>query len=254
MFDAALAGHHSDTMTGHWQALLELPPLLTGAVAVAVAAGFCILLLPLAMLWSSEPGRIRDWWRSRRGAVVESGVTSSCPLLLVTLELVNVVVGHLVCWLILYMVLLQFGVVVLRYVFAYGSLPMQESIWYLNGILFMLGAGYTLLHDGHVRVDVWYAKAGPRWRAAVNLGGALLLLLPLCGYTLWSSWDYVLQAWVVREGSTEASGLAYLYLLKTVIPVFAVLLALQGLVLALRSLLALLPGVDDTPATGRRAN
>ncbi len=138
------------------------------------------------------------------------------------------------------MVLVQFGIVILRYVFAVGFIPLQESIWYLHGMLFMLGAGYTLLHEGHVRVDIFYRSASARYKALVDLLGVLVFLLPVCLISWSLSWRYVLNSWRIREGSTEVSGLPYIYLLKTVILIFLALLIIQGLALALRSLLVLL--------------
>ncbi|HKJ76050.1 MAG TPA: TRAP transporter small permease subunit, partial [Gammaproteobacteria bacterium] len=131
------------------------------------------------------------------------------------------------------------AVVVLRYLFDTGWIALQESITYLHALVFMVGAAYTLKHDGHVRVDILYRRFGPRGQAAVDLAGTLLLLLPVCGFILVASWDYVAESWALREGSREAGGLPGVFLLKTVIPVMAVLLALQGLSLALRSALIL---------------
>ena len=148
-------------------------------------------------------------------------------------------VGHTTAWLALIMVLVQFLVVVLRYVFGLGFIWMQESIVYMHGLLFMVGAGYTLLMDGHVRVDVFYREASPRRQAIVNLGGSLLFLIPFCALILWVSWDYVMNAWRVMEGSKETSGIQGIYLLKTAILVFGGLVILQGLSVVARSILTL---------------
>ncbi len=155
------------------------------------------------------------------------------------IDTLNRHVGLAVAWLALVMALVQFSVVILRYVFAVGFIPMQESIWYLHGVLFMLGAGYTLLLDGHVRVDIFYREASPRFKATVNLLGVVLLLLPVCVATWWTSWSYVGNSWRVLEGSTETSGLPFIYLLKTVILVFLALVAAQGVSLAIKSALVL---------------
>lgn len=144
-------------------------------------------------------------------------------------------VGHAVAWLALAIVLVQVSVVVLRHVFAIGFVPLQEAAWALHGVLFMAGAGYALLHDGHVRVDVFYREASARRRALVDLIGALVFLVPLCGLTVWLSWDYVIASWRVLERSGEVGGLPVVFLLKTMIWVFAGLLALQGLALAGRA-------------------
>lgn len=151
----------------------------------------------------------------------------------------NDFIGRTVAWLTLAMVLIVFVVVVLRYVFAIGFVAMQESYVWLHGIVFMVGAGYTLLHGGHVRVDIFYREKGPRYRAWVDLFGALFLLLPMVVTVWYMSWPYVADSWSRLEESREAGGLPGLFLLKSMILVFCVLVGLQGLALAGRSLLVL---------------
>ncbi|MHA1597567.1 MAG: TRAP transporter small permease subunit [Alphaproteobacteria bacterium] len=157
----------------------------------------------------------------------------------------NEAVGRAAAWLVIIMVLVQFVVVVLRYVFGFGSIMMQESVVYLHGILFMLGAGYTLLLEGHVRVDIFYREATPGKKALVDLFGALLLLGPVCVLIWWSSWSYVEQSWRIFEGSKETSGIHAVYVLKTAILAFALLMFLQGLSMAARSYMTI-KGVDAT--------
>ncbi|MXW48021.1 MAG: TRAP transporter small permease subunit [Gammaproteobacteria bacterium] len=137
------------------------------------------------------------------------------------------------------MTLMQFVVVIMRYVFSYGSIQMQESIWYMHGLLFMLGAGYTLVKEGHVRLDVFYREASERTKAWINLIGSLVFLLPFCIVNFDYAWSLVLNSWAVREGSIETTGLPYIYLFKTVILVFSILVVMEGLALAIRSLLTL---------------
>ena len=151
----------------------------------------------------------------------------------------NDTVGRTVAWFALAMVIVQFMVVVLRYVFGVGSIFMQESIVYMHGILFMLGAAYTLLHDGHVRIDIFYRETSEQRKALVNLIGTPILLIPICTVIFLYSWPYVASSWRVFEGSKETSGIQGVFLLKTIVLVFAVMLALQGLSLAIRSLLVL---------------
>ena len=128
----------------------------------------------------------------------------------------------------------------MRYVFGLGSVKMQESIVYMHATIFMVAAGYTLLRNGHVRCDIFYAGASPRAKAAIDLFGVLVFLLPMCALIAWAAWPYVAASWAVREGSPEGSlGLPAVFLLKSVILVFAGLLALQGLSLALHSALRL---------------
>jgi len=172
-----------------------------------------------------------------------------------SIDRLNETVGRGVAWLTLAMVLITFTVVLLRYVFAIGWVWMQESYVWLHGIVFMLGAGYTLLHQGHVRVDIFYRDAAPSRKALVDLFGSLLLLLPVVGLIFWGSLDYVADSWARLEESREAGGMPGLFLLKTVIPGFCILLGLQGLSLAGRSLLVLcrhpgFVGPDDSQAGG----
>lgn len=147
--------------------------------------------------------------------------------------------GRAVSWLTLAMVLATVAVVVMRYAFGQGLIWLQESVNWMHALVFMLGAAYTLKADEHVRVDVFYREMGERGRALVNLAGTLLFLLPLCIYLVVESWDYVGVSWRIAERSREAGGLPMLYLLKSVIPLMAVLLALQGIADGLRALLKL---------------
>ena len=160
-------------------------------------------------------------------------------------------VGRIVAWAALAMVLVQFTVVLMRYVYGIGSIFMQESIVYLHGILFMLGAGYTLLHGGHVRVDIFYAGANPRTKAWVDLLGVIVFLAPVCFVIFLFSYPYVQASWAVFEGSKETSGIQGVFLLKTVILIFAFLVALQGVSLALHSILVITghaePAAPDPP-------
>lgn len=148
-------------------------------------------------------------------------------------------VGRVVAWVALAMVLMQFIVVEMRYIFGLGSIFMQESIFYMHGVLFMIGAGYTLLHNGHVRVDIFYREASKKRKALVDLAGVIVFLFPISFLIWWAGWAYVARSWSVLEGSTETSGIPAVFLLKTVILVFATLLPLQGVSMAARSILVL---------------
>jgi TRAP-type mannitol/chloroaromatic compound transport system permease small subunit len=148
-------------------------------------------------------------------------------------------VGRAVAWCTLFVVLTQFVVVVLRYALGIGSIWLSESIVYGHAALFMLAAAWTLRENGHVRVDVFYADASPRRKALVDLVGALLLLIPFALTLGWLSLPYVARSWEVLERSREASGLPAVFLLKSLIPLFALLLALQGLAQAIRAAVVL---------------
>ena len=142
--------------------------------------------------------------------------------------------GRAIAWLTLAMCLTGFAIVILRYVLNTGFIWMQEALTWMHAVVFMLGAAYTLRHDEHVRVDVLYRRMSDRSRAIVDLAGTVLFLLPLCGYLLYETVPYVESSWRVAERSREAGGLPALYLLKAVIPLMAVLLAIQGLATVLR--------------------
>ena len=157
-----------------------------------------------------------------------------------TIDAVNERVGRLVSWLTLFMVLLQFAIVLFRYVFGIGWIAVQEMVVYMHAAVFLGVAGYTLRHDGHVRVDIFYGSAGPKARARVDLLGSLILLLPMSLAIFWLAWPYVADSWAVLEGSQEGrNGIPAVFLLKSLILVFAGLVALQGVALALRSVAVL---------------
>jgi TRAP-type mannitol/chloroaromatic compound transport system permease small subunit len=169
--------------------------------------------------------------------MTDQGLYNLLEKLATRLDRIAELTGRSIAWLTLGMVLITFAVVVLRYGLQIGSIALQESVTYLHAIVFMLGAAYTLKHDSHVRVDIFYQKVSPRTRAWTNLLGTLLLLFPTCVFIFASSLDYVASSWSIQEGSRETGGLDGVFLLKTVIPLMAVLLLLQGCSLALRSAL-----------------
>lgn len=148
-------------------------------------------------------------------------------------------IGRGVAWLVIPMVVITFLVATLRYGFSVGWVSMQESYMWLYGIMFMVGAGYTLLHGGHVRVDVFYRPASARYKAWVDLFGSLFLMTPVIIMMMIYSYPYVETSWVRLEGSHQTGGLPGLFLYKSVILVFCVLMLLQGLSLAARSVLVL---------------
>ncbi len=144
-------------------------------------------------------------------------------------------VGRISLWLIMAMALVQFSIVILRYVFGMNFISMQESVTYMHGAVFLLAGGYALLTDDHVRVDIFYREASPRKKALVDLAGAYVFLFPFCLVALWAAGPYVANAWAVREGSMEQSGIKGVYLLKTLISVYLLLLIMAGFVVATRA-------------------
>ena len=160
-------------------------------------------------------------------------------IILDKLELISEAIGRTAALLSLLLMLITVVVVIMRYgfeaaylpIFGYqiSSIALQESVIYLHATLFMLASGYTLKHNEHVRVDVFYRQFSPRTKAYVDIFGALVLLMPVCGFILYTSLDYVDFAWRIKEKSQEAEGLAYVWLLKTLIPTMAIILIFQGI-------------------------
>ena len=148
-------------------------------------------------------------------------------------------IGRFTAWLSVSLVLATCVVVLLRYGFGIGAIALQESALYMYAALFMLGAGYTMSRDGHVRVDVFYRHFNVQQRAWIDILGGLFLLIPTALCMVLLSWDFVAQAWVNREGSIESDGLPFVYLLKTMIPVCGGLLFLQGLSSVIKNTLVL---------------
>ena len=164
-----------------------------------------------------------------------------------TIDRVTAAIGRAAAWCCVYVVLVEFGVVCMRYALGIGSIKLQESVIYAHAGLFTLAAAWTLQADGHVRVDVFYAQAKPRTRALIDLIGALVFLLPFAVVLAALSVPYVARSWAILEGSREASGLPLVYLLKTLIPLFALLIGLQGVAQAIRAAL-LLSGPRQQPS------
>lgn len=147
--------------------------------------------------------------------------------------------GHAVSWLTLFMVLITFLVVVLRYVFDIGWIALQESITFLHASVFLVGAAYALQQDEHVRVDIFYNRCSDTARAWINLCGNLFMLLPFMLFLSWMSWDYIIDSWSVFEGSREAGGLPGVFLLKSLILVMTALLSLQAIAHVIRDFITL---------------
>ena len=139
--------------------------------------------------------------------------------------------SNIVAWLTLAMVAVTFIVVVLRYAFGIGVVWMQESIVWMHGAVFMLGAAYTLQREEHVRVDIFYRKLSDAGQAWVNIVGVLVFLMPFCLFLVYASYDYVAASWAIREVSRDSGGLPYpfLPLIKSALLLMPVMVALQGL-------------------------
>ena len=138
--------------------------------------------------------------------------------------------GMLVSWLVLAMVLLVSYDVAMRYFFQSGSVALQEMEWHLFSLIFLIGAAYTLKHDDHVRLDLFYKSKfmDDRRRAWIDLFGSIFLLIPFCILIISSAWPFVYQSYIHLEGSPDPGGLPYRWILKASIPLGFTFLLLQG--------------------------
>jgi len=154
------------------------------------------------------------------------------------IDRISTILGKAASWLTLFMVLVTFIVVVMRYVFDAGLIWLQESVTWMHAVVFMVGAAYTLQQEEHVRVDVFYRTMSARHRAWVDAIGVIVFVWPLCLLLAWKSYDFVAASWGLKEASRESGGLPYplVPLLKTVLLVMPVAVALQGASLFMRSL------------------
>ena len=145
--------------------------------------------------------------------------------------------GKVVAWLTFLMVIVTCIIVVMRYVFDAGLIWMQESVIWMHATVFMVGAAYTLLHEDHVRIDIFYRAMSERRRAWVNLIGVVVFLLPFCGLLGVTSYDFAASSWSMHEASRESGGLPFPFvpILKSVLIVMPIVVALQGISLLLRS-------------------
>ena len=164
------------------------------------------------------------------------------------IDALNQWVGRGVAWVTLGLVLVVFVDVVMRYLFNTSFVFTQELEWHLFGFIFLIGAGYTLLHDGHVRVDIIYQRVGYKSRAWINLIGVLLFLIPGCIMVITTSWKFTMNAFAIMEGSPDPGGIPFRFVLKGCLPVGFSLLLLQGISLGIHSLLQIL-GIETVKET-----
>jgi len=166
------------------------------------------------------------------------------PRLLAALDGYTEWCGRSLSWLTALMVVLTVAVVVARYGFSIGALALQETITYLHASVFLLGAGYTLKHGAHVRVDILYRRFSMRTRCWIDALGCLVFLLPMCLFIAATGLEFAWASWRVREHSIDSAGLPFVYVLKALLPLMALQLGLQGLA-ELGRCIAVLTRVED---------
>lgn len=160
---------------------------------------------------------------------------------------VNRLLGNVFAWLSLLMVLICFTVVVQRYALGFTVLWMQDLYVWLNGAMFTAVAGFALLRDDHVRVDIFYRPAKIRTKAIIDLIGVIIFLIPFCWVVYAYTWNYVARSWRIGEASANVGGMPGLYILKSFLLVFVAVIFLQGIAMALRSILVLRGREDLLP-------
>ncbi|GAB4233594.1 MAG: hypothetical protein Tsb0034_06870 [Ekhidna sp.] len=146
------------------------------------------------------------------------------------------VIGKATSWLSLVLVIVIVVDVSLRYLFNSTSAASFELEWHLFAIIFLLGAAWTLQHDKHVRVDVFYHRYSEKNKAWVNLVGTTVLLLPFCAVSFWESLSFVQSSFLLRETSPQPGGLPARWVIKSTIPIGFLLLGMQGVSLILKSI------------------
>lgn len=148
--------------------------------------------------------------------------------------------GKIVAWLSTILVLLVCYDVAQRYIFKTTTVAFLDAEKYLFAIMFLMGASYTLKHNAHVRVDVFYAKAVPKSRAWIDFLGGVLFLVPFCLMMIYVGVKYTLVSWGYNEGSPEPGGLPARYIIKSFIPISFSFLFLQATAFVFTALLAIL--------------
>ena len=143
------------------------------------------------------------------------------------IDALNERVGRLSYWLILVMVLVSAGNATVRYAFDRSSNAWLEIQWYLFSAVFLFCAGYTLLHNQHVRIDVLTSHLSKRARAWIDILGTLFFLFPMAIAIMWLSWPVFVQAYQLHEESSNAGGLI-VWPARLMVPVGFFLLVLQG--------------------------
>lgn len=156
------------------------------------------------------------------------------------LESINRKIGNTFSWATLILVILIVIDVILRYAFKTSYIWLNEVEVYVFALIFLMGIGYTLMHDQHVRVDVFYEQWSPKRRAWVNLIGTCCLLIPWCVVAILSSWKYARFSLSFVEGSAQPGGLPFLFVLKFLIMLAFTLLLIQGIALMLMSILKIM--------------
>lgn len=148
---------------------------------------------------------------------------------------INYLISRIASWLTLIIIMIIMVDVIMRYVFNTGYVFIQEIQWHIFALIIMLGSGYTLLKDEHIRVDIFYQKLSLKSQAWINFLGVIFLLIPTCILIIYASYPFVMNSYEFSEGSPNPGGIPYRFLLKAMIPLGFLLVLLQGISNAIKS-------------------
>jgi len=163
----------------------------------------------------------------------------------------NEKIGIVISWLTTLLVLVVCYDVFTRYFLRSSSVAVQEMEWHIFAVIFLLGAAFTLKHEGHVRVDVFYSVMSPKSKAIIDLLGGLVFLIPFSILVIWTSQGFISMSWAIQETSPDPGGLPYRYLLKAMIPVGFVLVLMQGVAMTIRAFMIVIGRPLDDPAANK---
>lgn len=158
---------------------------------------------------------------------------------------INTKIGKIFSWFTLLLIILVCIDVLLRYIFNYSIVAMQELEWHIFAIIFLMGASFTLLENGHVRVDVFYIKFSEKTKAVINIIGTIFLLIPFCVIIIWTSFEFVSISFSINETSPDGGGLPARFIIKSFIPISFFFLLLQGLSLLINSIIFLIENKNE---------
>ena len=137
-------------------------------------------------------------------------------------------------------ILVIFSNVILRYVFNTSFVFMSELEWHIFAFIFLMGAGYTLLHEGHVRVDIFYSLMDRKKKAIINFFGVLFFLIPSCWVVLSTTIPWAVVAYEIGETSIDPGGIPARFMIKAVLPLGYFLMLIQGIILGIKSFFILI--------------
>jgi TRAP-type mannitol/chloroaromatic compound transport system permease small subunit len=152
-----------------------------------------------------------------------------------TLDAISLFVGRIGAWFLVPIIAVVMVDVVTRRFFILGSVTLQELEWHFHAIVFLLCSAWTYLNDGHVRVDIFYARLTPMGKALVDFLGGIIFLIPFCITMIILGSRFALDSYLLGEVSDAPGGLPFRYLIKSLFPAGFALLLIQGISTTLKN-------------------